>query len=203
MNPTFDIDIDVKSHTRKEEFGIRAIIYDEVSKEIRVHPSGVYINDGMRIDPETGYATIDYNDAESGFNKVDLLTNTVYDDFKTKDEVLETLKEDPNWGLLEDRDVVRQLPHLANHYDLLQLTKPKSVMELADVLALIRPGKIHLIEAYIKDRENTRINLYRRPTNEQYWFKKSHAVAYAKTIIVKMNLINRRDYGWKTMMGIR
>jgi hypothetical protein len=62
---------------------------------------------------------------------------------------------------------------------------------LADVLALIRPGKKYLLEAYIKDRDIVRDELYKTPTKKNtVWFKRSHSVAYAHNIVLQLHLIN-------------
>jgi hypothetical protein len=41
--------------------------------------------------------------------------------------------------------MVEQLPHVHKHYDTVQSIAPKSIEDLAVVLALVRPGKKHLI----------------------------------------------------------
>ena len=187
MPKATDVDIDVKNTTTKSKYGVRAIIYDEDKQEIQVHPSGVYLDSDMPIDPETGYASIDYKDAdERGFFKVDLLNVSVYDGFKSKKEVMEHLKE-PDWDRLNDPDFVSKLPHIGKYFDLVSRVQPKSIEALADVIALIRPGKKHLIEPYLKNPVQTRKMLYKRPGNNQYWFKKSHSIGYAHLIVVAMN----------------
>lgn len=184
----FDIDIDVASGTKKNKFGTRAIIYVPEKKEIKPHPSGHYINDGMPVDGETGMAAMDYKEAENtGFVKVDLLTNTSYNNFDTKEEVLDAVRTEPDWDLLLDEDFVKTLPQLANHTETVKMVAPRSIMELSDVLALIRPGKAHLLDSYLKDREKTRVNIYRAPINGGYFYKKSHAVATAHMIVAVMN----------------
>lgn len=182
-----DIDIDIKPGLERSEFGIRAIQYDSEKKAIRVHPSGIYVNEGMPIDPETGFASIDYEEAEArGFIKVDLLNNSVYSRFNSKEEVLDCLNREPDWDKLKDYNFVVTLPHIGRHYDLVAKIVPKSLDDLADILALIRPGKQHLVESYLKNKEQTRKNLYRRSTTGM-WFRKSHAFAYAAMIVVVMN----------------
>lgn len=184
----FDIDIDVASHTKKDEFGTRAIIYVPEKKDIKPHPSGYYIKDGMPVDGKTGMAAMDYKDAEAaGFIKVDLLTNTSYNTFESKEEVLEAVFTEPDWELLLDSEFVKTLPQLANHTEVVEEVAPKSIMELADTLALIRPGKRHLLEKYIQDKEKVRPNIYRQPINGGYYYKKSHAVATAHQIVAIMN----------------
>jgi hypothetical protein len=187
MRSIFDVDIDTTSKTDKKQYGIPAMIYNEDQERINPHPSGVYLEE-VPIDKLTGLCSFDYKYGdEKGFMKVDILHNTVYDIFKSKKEVLEASENDIDWSILEDRKVVESLPHIAKHYDIIQKLKPKSVEDLADVLALIRPGKSNLIDSYIQNKEQTRRNLYKRPKTGMY-FKKSHAISYAlmiKTLIYK------------------
>lgn len=186
-----DIDIDVKSHTVKDQYGVRAMIYDPEKKQIRPHPSGYYVKDNIPVDPESGLASIDFKDAEQkGFQKIDLLTNSSYDMFESKQEILDTLNKEPDWSLLKDEKFVRTLPHIANHFELVSIIEPKSIQELADTLALMRPGKQHLIDSYLEDPDKTRPNLYRKP-KKGFRFKRSHAVAYACMIVCVMN---KKDY---------
>ena len=64
--------------------------------------------------------------------------------------------------------------------------KPKSVLELACALAIIRPAKRYLLnETWDKIHREVWI----KPTNEQYYFKKAHAVSYALAVVVHLNLL--------------
>jgi DNA polymerase III alpha subunit len=64
--------------------------------------------------------------------------------------------------------------------------KPKTIEELAAVLAMIRPAKRHLIG---KDWNSVMSEVWLKPEGDEYYFKKAHAVAYAHVIVVQMNLI--------------
>lgn len=184
---TFDVDIDVQSRTNRELFGIRAIVYNEEQEKILTHPSGVYIHRDVPVDCMTGHAAIDYSRGdELGFYKVDILTNTSYDVFSSKEELLHFAHMQPDWGLLHKSSVVESLPHISKHAELVREISPTSIQELADCLALIRPAKIHLIDEYKSDKERTRRKLYQRPRSGIY-FKKSHAVSYAVMIVAVMN----------------
>jgi len=186
-----DIDIDVKSSTNKDSFGVRAIIVDSKNKKIIPHPSGYYIDDNIPIDYITGMSTVGYKDMEDrGFFKVDLLTNTSYDNFNSKQEVLDALDTEPDWTLLSNKKFVSTLPHLATNFELLQLIQPHSIIELSDFLALIRPAKIKFIDDYIENKDRVRKNLYKKPKSG-YYIKKSHAVAYAHMIVCVMNNKNK------------
>lgn len=185
----FDVDIDVQSTIHREEFGTKAMIYNTESNKILPHQSGVYV-EPVPIDKETGLCAFDYEYGDDrGFLKVDILTNRSYDSFRSKAEVLAALECEPDWDKLRDRDFVSKLPHVANHFELVRKISPRTVEELADVLALMRPSKIHLIDSYLKNKKATRRQLYARPSTGIF-FKKSHAIAYAVMITVVMNKLS-------------
>jgi hypothetical protein len=194
--PTFDVDIDVVG-CDKDQYGIRAMIYNGDTMKILPHPSGIYF-DEVPVDKETGLCAFDYKWGEAaGFQKVDLLNNNSYMKFKTKRDVLDSVSMEPDWSKLQDRDIVESLPHIANHFEIVSRLEPKSIEDLADVLALIRPGKKHLIEDYIEDKTAARRYLYKRSVNDQVYFKKSHAISYAVMVVCVMNkMTNSSGIKW-------
>jgi len=64
--------------------------------------------------------------------------------------------------------------------------KPKDIESLAACLAIIRPAKKHLLG---KSWTEVLQDVWTKPTTNEYYFKKAHAVAYAMAIVVQMNLI--------------
>jgi hypothetical protein len=59
---------------------------------------------------------------------------------------------------------------------------------------MIRPAKRHLIG---QDWQTIMKEVWIRPTTDEYFFKKAHAVAYAVAIVVQMNLICEKiSYGF-------
>jgi hypothetical protein len=54
------------------------------------------------------------------------------------------------------------------------------------LLAIIRPAKRHLIGLPWSQVAET---IWERPADDGYYFKKSHAVAYAHLVAVHMNLL--------------
>lgn len=194
MRKEFDIDIDVKSSTEKERYGIRAMVYNGDQKKILPHPAGYYL-EHVPIDPYTGCASFDYKyGSELGFMKVDLLTNTVYDGYSSKEEVLSAIDLDNvNWDAFSQESIVEQLPHISKHFDMVSRVEPQSVEDLADILALIRPGKIEYFEKYLKDKETVRKTLYKRAKGGKNYFKKSHAISYALMVLVALNKITNRS----------
>ena len=101
--------------------------------------------------------------------------------------------QEPDWDMLLDTKVVENLFHLNGHFNIVSKLKPKTIEQLAAVLAIIRPAKRHLMN---KDWIDIMKEVWTRPTDGSYFFKKSHAVAYAQAIVVQMNLLNRGKYSF-------
>ncbi len=184
-----DVDIDFKIDFDPLVYFKEAIRASMVkNKELIKHPAGAYFQ-SMPIDPVTDLAAIPYEQAEElGYFKIDFLHLSLLDCFENKQQIRTLLKKEPDWNLLQDRRAVSKLFQIHKHYDLLAEVKPKSVQELADCIALIRPGKRNLAKLYIKDPNTIRQELYRKP-EDGYYFKKSHAVAYALTIVLQLHLV--------------
>lgn len=144
----------------------------------------------MPVDPLTQLAAPPYDVAEAlGCFKVDFLHLGVYDSFQSKDEVRALLEVEPDWNLLQVPSVVQDLFQLAKHYDVLAQVKPRSVLQLADCLALIRPGKKHLLKDYLDNPGYVRHELYRKVEGDAYGFKKAHALAYALIVVLQLHLV--------------
>lgn len=162
--------------------------------QIQKHKTGVYFHP-VPVNPYTGWCDLEYQVAEdTGFFKVDLLNVGLYQQVKSK-EHLETLaQQEPLWDLLEQEEFVRLLFHVGNHADILRTMKPKSIPELAAVLAVIRPAKRHLVGC---DWPKVMKEVWVKPESDEYFFKKSHATAYAVAIVAQMNLICEQiSYGY-------
>jgi len=159
--------------------------------ELKKHPCGIYFQN-MATDPVTGVAAIPYKEAEEfGFFKIDFLHLSVLDKFTSKKQIKEYLNKEPNWTLLKKKEVVDTLFHLKNWYDVLNTLEPKSIPDIADCLALIRPNKQHLLHEYITNKERARTKLYKIDKGDKTSFKKSHATAYAMVIVLQLHLIER------------
>lgn len=154
------------------------------------HPCGVYFQE-IPVDPLTKLAAIPYDAAEQlGYFKLDFLHLFIYDHVKSKAELRELARTEPDWALLGIPSVVAQLFQLSKHFEVVDAVKPTSVIELADCMALIRPQKRFMLKAYVNNREAIRNELYKQNT-EQYSFKKGHACSYALAAIVQLHLIKR------------
>lgn len=183
-----DIDIDFPTSFKPEEVFPWTRASQVKNGYLAPHVCGVYPQN-VPVDFVTKVAAIPYKEAEElGYTKIDMLHVSIYDHFKSRDEITELLKIDPDWGLLLIPSEQKKLFQLSNHGDVLSTVKPKSIEELADVLALIRPGKKQLAKLYSANREATRRILYARDESG-YSFKKSHAIAYAMVIVLQLHLM--------------
>lgn len=184
-----DIDIDIPPSFNREMFPwVRASVIREGS--LTPHPCGIYPQN-IPVDAVTGMSAVPYDAAEEiGYFKIDFLHLNVYEHFKCRSEIEELISKEPDWTLLLVPSNQAKLFQLANHGELLLKLKPTSIMELADILALIRPGKRQLVPLYQKDKINARKILWSKG-EEGYSFKKSHALGYAYVIILQLHLIEQ------------
>lgn len=192
-----DLDVDLSEVSRNDVLEkLKHIPASKINeKGIFPHNVGVYFCD-IPEDKISGLASIDYKSAEEdyGFFKIDLLHNTVYDNFKTRDEMFECMNKETNWKLLKNQGIVNQLPHINNYFTLLcQLPEITSVEELAMFIALIRPGKKHLIQKVMLNGWKSIIDEIWVKEDNGYQFKKSHAIAYALMIKVALNYLEKKN----------
>jgi len=167
-----------------------SIIKDD---KIEKHKTGVYFH-AIPSDPINGYATLDYKKAEDrGYFKIDCLNVNIYKNVKSEQELVELMIEEPDWDMLKDPKVVENLFHLNSHYNIVSKLEPKNIEQLAAVLAIIRPAKRGLM---YKDWTDILKEVWVKPTDGSYFFKKSHAVAYAHAIVVQLNLIKKDKYSF-------
>lgn len=183
-----DIDLDFPSNFDANKVFKEAVPASLIKKEeLSKHNCGQYFQT-IPIDSVTGLAAIPYTEAEElGFFKIDFLHTYCLDTITSKEEIRDLITKEPNWNLLQNETHVKKLIHINKHYSLLKKVKPKTVEELADCLSLIRPSKNHLINDYIVDKNRVRKVLYKKTDN--YYFKKSHAIAYSLTIVLQLHLI--------------
>jgi len=187
-----DIDIDLPTSfdplkTFKGAIPASMVKNDELSK----HPCGVYFQQ-IPTDQYTGLSAIPYEQAEQlGYFKIDFLHLNVLNTITSKQELRELIDQEPDWNLFNDRKVVEKLFQLGKQYELISKLKPKSVDDVADVLALMRPGKKHLLQDYLNNKQEVRKELYKK-NDDGYTFKRSHAISYALTIIVQLHLIKQK-----------
>jgi hypothetical protein len=187
-----DIDIDFQTSFSPSTIFKHAVKASMVvDEELKPHQAGYYFQQIPR-DRITGLAAIPYEKAEElGYIKIDFLHLALLNEIKSKQQLRELMDKEPDWNLLLDEDIVKHLFQIGKHFDIIQKVKPKSVQQLADCIALIRPGKKQFLKSYLKNKDAIRPLLYAKPEAGGYYYKKPHAVAYALTIIAQLNIINK------------
>ncbi len=153
------------------------------------HNTGVYCH-VIPQNPLTGLANINYKEAEDrGYFKIDFLNVNAYNGVKNEEHLKHLLGVEPLWDLLEDQAVCDQMFHINGYHQLIAKLKPRSIEELAMFLALLRPGKKHLIPVCEKEGfQGIKQEIWTK-TDDAYFFKKAHAIAYAHVIVVQLNLL--------------
>ena len=178
-----DIDID---------FADRDVVLSKIQHRVaklntgKKHNTGVYVTECPH-NPVDNLSTIEHKTAEErGYFKLDFLNVSIYKDVRDETHLQELMEKEPLWQLLEHKDFVDKVFHLSGHDSLLKQLKPTSVSQLAAALAIIRPAKRHLADQSWKEISK---EVWQKPTNGEYYFKKAHAFAYAMSVVVHMNLL--------------
>ena len=183
-----DIDIDFADRTKA--LNILKHIDARIDTD-KKHNTGIYFT-SIPYNPITGISTLDYKDAETrGYFKIDFLNVSVYEGVKDKEHLTRLLNQEPLWDLLEQKEFCDMIFHVNGYHNLIADLKPRSIDELAMFLALLRPGKKHLIPV-CKEKGFQEIANEIWTKTEEYSFKKSHSISYAHVIVVQMNLICER-----------
>jgi len=178
-----DIDID---------FADRDVVLSKLTHRVakldtgKKHNTGVYATE-VPHNPIDNLATIEHKTAEGrGYFKLDFLNVSIYKDIIDETHLMNLMRKEPLWELLVHEDFVEKVFHLSGHDKLLKQLKPTSVEHLAATLAIIRPAKRYLANKPWKEIFQ---EVWTKPSSGQYYFKKAHAVAYAVSVVVHMNLL--------------
>lgn len=188
----FQSDIDIDLGDRTQALAHISHVPASIVRDGRLakHNSGIYVTD-IPVDPFTGQASIDYQAAEArGYVKLDLLNVSLYTQIKSEAHLTELMNQEPAWDRLYDPEFFARLIHVGSHYDLL-LKCPEAVNtipRMAMFLALIRPGKRHLIG---KTWREVAATVWEKTEDDAYFFKKSHSISYAHLVVVNMNLLTQ------------
>ena len=181
-----DIDIDFLDREKALELFKHIPASRKDDHNLVKHNTGVYFHQ-VPVYAQENICSVPYDDAEDqGYFKIDFLNVNIYKGVKDENHLIELMNKEPLWDLLEQDDFVSLLFHVNGHGLILKNMKPKTIDQLAAVLAMIRPAKRYLIG---KDWTTVMKEVWIKPDNDQYYFKKSHATAYAAAIVVQMNLI--------------
>jgi len=178
-----DIDID---------FADRDIVLSQIQHRVarlnkeKKHNTGIYVTE-IPHSPVDNLSTVDYKTAEDrGYFKLDFLNVSIYKNVRNEAHLKELMEREPQWELLEHDDFNNLVFHVAGHGSVLRSMQPRSVEQLAAVLAIIRPAKRYLIG---KEWTTVMKEVWTKPENDEYYFKKAHAMSYAMAVVVHMNLL--------------
>jgi DNA polymerase III alpha subunit len=190
--PDIDIDFYDRESALKIIKHIPASRYE--NNELKKHNTGIYLHQ-IPVDKINNMSSIDYDVAEDrGYFKIDFLNVSLYKDIKNEEHLQQLMNQEPLWDLLEQEEFSKMLFHVGGHGSILKMMKPQNVEQLAAVLAMIRPAKRNLIGL---PWDTVMTQVWIRPENDDYFFKKSHAIAYAVAVVVQMNLICEKiSYGF-------
>jgi len=181
-----DIDIDFLDRDKALELFRHVPASRNDNNTLVKHNTGIYFHDVPTYAPLNA-CSVPYDEAEKlGFFKVDFLNVGIYKGIQNEEHLVRLMETEPLWDLLEQEDFVSLLFHVNGHGSILRQMKPKTIEQLAAVLAIIRPAKRHLIG---KSWKTVLEEVWVKPNNDDYYFKKSHATAYAVAIVVQMNYI--------------
>ena len=191
--PDIDIDFTDRDSALKlfRHIGASRIDGDRLVK----HNTGVYLHE-VPVKADVNLCAIPYDQAEDeGYFKLDFLNVSIYKGVRNEEHLIQLMETEPLWDLLLQDEFADLLFHLNGHGAILRKTCPTSVEELAAVLAMIRPAKRNLIG---KSWPEIMKEVWTKPETDEYYFKKSHATAYAMAIVVQMNLICEQiSYGFQ------
>ena len=189
-----DIDIDFSDRSKALELFKHTAASRVDNGQVKPHNTGIYVT-SVPKDERNNLSTIEYKTAEErGYFKIDFLNVGVYEGVRSEEHLKQLMETEPLWDLLLQDDFANLLFHLNGHGTVLKKTCPTSVEQLSAVLAMIRPAKRHLIG---QDWKTIMKEVWTKPENDEYYFKKAHAVAYAMAIVVQMNLICENvSYGY-------
>jgi DNA polymerase III alpha subunit len=182
--PDIDIDFVDRDQALKLFKHIKASRVD--NEQLIKHNTGVYLHE-VPVNAVEDLCAVPYEAAEErNYFKIDFLNVGIYKGVRDEAHLIQLMETEPLWDLLQDDEFIQNLFHVNGHGSILRQSKPESIEQLAAVLAMIRPAKRYLIG---KDWTTVMTEVWTKPENEDYFFKKSHDTAYAVAIVVQMNLI--------------
>jgi hypothetical protein len=185
MKFTSDIDIDCADRDQLLRVIDATPASIRTDYEAKRHNTGVHVTDIPR-DYQLDICALDHEVAVNrGYVKLDLLNVNLYKLVRDETHLIELTRE-PDWTLINDRTIMEKMIHINRHYDTMcRMPEPiNSIPRMAMFLAVIRPGKRHLIGKPWSEVAKTIWDM----SDDGYMFKKAHAIAYAHVVVMNMNL---------------
>lgn len=185
-------DVDIDFADRKQALAVLEHIPASLLRNRRLekHNTGIYFH-AVPMDPVSKICSLPYDTAEQrGLYKIDCLNVHVYQSIKDEQHLIQLMNSDIDYTIFDYSEFTSNLIHLGNHSDLVSQLKPRSISDIAMILALIRPGKKHLIPTCKKHGfDSIKDEIWTESDNGAYTFKKSHAFSYAVLVKVHANLL--------------
>ncbi len=190
-----DVDIDVKDRDKVAAllpFTPATELSPDQTRLVK-HKTGLYPQ-AIPVDTDSGLAAFPYEYAEHlGYYKVDLIPNHVYDQIESEAHLREILREKTDWSwFLDERfyEGEEPLTLLGGHFDLVQKYPPKSIADVAILLALRLPGKRNLVGS---EWDHIRTCIWiPNPDKTAYTYKLPHATAFATLVVVHAKLLVKK-----------
>lgn len=185
-----DIDIDFADREKILQLIQHTPASQRRNGQLIAHNTGIHPT-VIPADPFSGLCSLDYEQAEDrGYIKLDFINVNLYQQVRDESHLKELMNLTPDWHRFNsDQAFFEQLIHVNNHWSLLRRMPEQvdTIPRLAMFLSVIRPAKRNL--AGLPWNEVAK-EVWIKPDDGSYYFKKSHAVAYAHLVAVNMNLIS-------------
>lgn len=185
---SIETDIDIDTADREKLLSLFNNVPATIKKnnKTKKHNTGVYFHK-VPINPYNDWCSVDYKTASTyGYFKLDILNVSIYKDVLSNEHLDKLTKQEPIWELLQEKDFCDLVFHLNGHHNVCEIMKPDSVLKLAAVLSMIRPAKKHLIG---RSWDEVFKEVWTKPVDNTYYFKKSHSISYSMAVVVHMNLL--------------
>ena len=198
-----DVDLDIADRVAVLDLFPDAVVASQLAPDgskLTPHNTGVYFQN-LPVDPLNGLSTFPYDIAEElGYFKIDFIPFHIYELVSDEEELLNlvTFAESDKfpWEWFQNEmffgdDPRLRVAHIGGYQDLCAQYPPASVMDVAILIALIRPRKKYLIGEPWEVIEELIWGQYPEEDTGKgsYFFKKSHAVGYALAVLVHMQLL--------------
>lgn len=203
-----DLDLDIP--TSQLGFAMRGLVRAQVqdNNRLRPHPCGVYFY--KFVPAYEDFAVLDYRVMEqSHYQKIDFLSNSVLDQYEDYNEFLDALSqienEEVDWKKLWEYKNPYQL---SKYHNILKKYRVTSIMDIALVLGIIRPGAKEFSHILLENIHSDKLKAdysendweivkesYGVPIfeeqfvklgieNDDYLYKKPHAIGYAYMVVL-------------------
>ncbi len=178
-----DIDID---------FADRDVILSKIEHRVakldtgKKHNTGVYVTEAPH-NPVDNLCTIDHKTADQrGYFKLDFLNVSIYKDVKNEAHLQELMEREPIWATTGTQRLRRQSISSKRARQSIKTIEAYFGTAIGGYTSNNTSGQ----ETLSRQSWNEILNeVWVKPTNGEYYFKKAHAFSYAMAVVVHINLL--------------